>query len=92
MRCSTSLGRTVVDIMIMLRVFGNIWEGFGENNAQTILGEANKNSVVTGAYLNKIAGVSYHTVLFKPLSGIPNQRKYIVQTGLSNDYRTVIGR
>ena len=45
--------------------FGNVWEGYADNIA------------VSDTYLKGIAGGSYQTVLFKPLSGILNQRKYI---------------
>ncbi|MFM7980233.1 MAG: hypothetical protein ACKPKO_13040 [Candidatus Fonsibacter sp.] len=42
--------------------FGNVWEGFADNIA------------VSDTYLKGIAGGTYQTVLFKPLSGILNQR------------------
>ena len=55
--------------------FGNVWEGFQDPNAFN--GAVNNGSAVSITYLPWMPGASYQTVLFKPLSGILNQRKYI---------------
>ena len=56
--------------------FGAVWEGFADNNALTLAG-ATKANVVYDAQIKGIPGLSYQTVMFKPLSGIFNQTKYL---------------
>ena len=55
--------------------FGNVWEGTVDPNA--LSGAANNAAAVSAVSLVGIPGASYQTVLFKPLSGILNQRKYL---------------
>ena len=56
--------------------FGNVWEGV---NGPSAVNGVDNNGVheVSTAILTGIPGASYQTVLFKPLSGILNQRKYL---------------
>ena len=55
--------------------FGHVWEGVQYPNA--LNGIVNNGSAVSTAYLPGIPSASYQTVLFKPLSGILNQRTYL---------------
>ena len=55
--------------------FRNVWEGTVDPNA--LSGAANNAAAVSAVSLVGIPGASYQTVLFKPLSGILNQRKYL---------------
>ena len=55
--------------------FGNTWEDDQDPNA--LNGVANNGAAVSTLNLPGVPGASYQTVLFKPLSGILNQRKYL---------------
>ena len=55
--------------------FGNVWESFQDPNV--LNGAVNNGSALSIIYLPGSPGASYQTVLFKPLSGILNQRKYL---------------
>ena len=56
--------------------FGNVWERVNDPNA---LVGVNSDGVyaVSTAVITGMPGASFQTVLFKPLSGILNQRKYL---------------
>ena len=53
--------------------FGHVWEGVQYPNALNSI--AKNGSAVSTAYLPGIPSASFQPVLFKPLSGILNQRK-----------------
>ena len=55
--------------------FGHVWEGTVDANA--LSGVANNAAAVSAVNLRGSPGASYQTRLFKPLSGILNQRKYL---------------
>ena len=74
-RCSTTITAEGSRYNDYSEGFGNVWEGFQDPNA--LNGAVNNGSAVSIIYLPGIPGASYQTVLFKPLSGILNQRKYI---------------
>ena len=61
--------------------FGNVLEGFQDRNV--LNGAVNNGSALSIIYLPGIPGASYQTVLFKPLSKILNQRKYIPLRSMS---------
>ena len=56
--------------------FGAVREGFADTKALVLAGAASAN-VVTDAQIKGIPGLSYQTVMFKLLSGIFNQTKYL---------------
>ena len=56
--------------------FGAVRAVYGDNNARTLAGAANAN-VVTDTIIGGIPGLSHQAVMFKPLSGIFNQTKYL---------------
>ena len=55
--------------------FGHVWKGVQDPNA--LNGVVNNGSAVSTEYLPGIPGAQYQPVLFKPLSGILNQQKYL---------------
>ena len=63
--------------------FRDIWEGFGDNNAQTLAG-ANNNSVVSDAYRKRVPRAMYQTVLLNPSSGNTNIFQSSLSQSLSN--------